>query len=260
MKKLVIANWKMHFNREEATVLVKRLAKQIKSHAKTDIVLCPPVVDIYPLQKLVQESKFKLGVQNVHYLDMGPVTGEVSAAMLRGLVEYVIVGHSERRQQFSETNEVVARKVAAVVRNEMTPVLCVGETLTERSNGETARVIHDQLAAGLTMLATHEVEKVVVTYEPVWAISGGDGHGQTCSPEQVKTATQVIHKTLKDLYGDATAKAVKILYGGSVNSDNASGYLKLKAISGFLVGGASLQAFEFSAIIKASEAASKPKA
>lgn len=248
-KRLVAGNWKMNLTVGEATKLVEHLDKAISASTKVDVVLCPPAVALEAVAKKAPAAKFKVGTQNIFYQDHGPFTGEISAAQVKGLATYVIVGHSERRLHFGESNDIVARKVSAVVRNGMTPILCVGESLIERQENETARVIHDQLAAGVVMLTSREVAELVVAYEPIWAI----GTGEIAKPEQIKKAVANIRKTIADLYGSVVADKVRVLYGGSVSPDFVDDYLKINGLDGFLVGGASLNPADFSTIVKSTQ-------
>lgn len=246
-KKLIVGNWKMHCNAQEASVLVHRLDKQIE-HVPQDaeVVLCPSFLSLQPLAMQLNGRRFKLGAQNVYHKDEGAFTGEVSAHMLRELVDYAIVGHSERRTHFHEKEEI-ALKVSACFRNSITPILCVGETLIERQNEETKLVLHDQIMADLAMLTAEEVEQMVIAYEPVWAIGSGD----FAKPEQVLRAIRTIRHNIAELFGKYTANKIKVLYGGSTNPDNAKAYLKVEGVDGLLVGGASLNYHQFADIIEA---------
>lgn len=244
-KKLVIGNWKMNLDNGEALSLIAHIEKLISASAKVDVAVCPSFVALELLHEKLEPLKLKLGVQNVHYVDHGPFTGEVSASMVREFVDFAIIGHSERRAM-GETNDVIARKVSAAMRNGITPVLCVGENLFERQDGETGQVVHDQLAAGLVMLTGKEVAKTVIAYEPVWAI----GTGEIAQPEQVKEAIGSIRKTIAHQYGETVASAVRVVYGGSVVAEFAEEYIKVKNLDGFLVGGASLKPVEFASIVK----------
>lgn len=258
-KKLIVANWKMHFGPAQATKYLQKLANHVKATKDVEVVLCPPFIDLQPMWQRIKNNQFKLGAQNLHYIDEGTFTGEVSGPMLKGICEYAIIGHSERRRYFAESNEVIARKVAASVRSGLTPILCIGENLAERQEQLTNRVLHDQLASDLVMLTAEEVAKIVVTYEPVWSISSGDGHGDIAKPDQIDKALKFIRKSLTQLYGKSTGRSVRILYGGSVNPDFSKDYLKIKSLDGFLVGGASLIYPEFAAIVAdAARAAKKP--
>lgn len=254
-KRLVVANWKMNLNLKESLNLVDELDKKVSTSPKLEVVICPSAVWLEPLKHRLKPVKFQLGAQNIHWEDHGPFTGEVAAAQVSGVVKYVIVGHSERRLHFGETNDMIARKVSAVVRNGMTPILCVGEDLIDRQDGHMNRVLHDQLNTGLIMLTTREVARVVVAYEPIWAI----GTGEIAKPEQLKAAVKVIRNTIKELYGDVTSETARLLYGGSVEADFVADYLKLPGIDGFLVGGASLNAHSFASIIKSAQQGTAPR-
>lgn len=244
-KKLIVGNWKMHNDVAASSVLVHKLSENITASDRAEVVLCPSLIALQPLLKELDRKKFKLGAQNAYFADHGAYTGEVSPTQLKDLVDYVIVGHSERRLIFGENDEMIARKVAAVVRNSMTPILCIGENLTERQDEEMDLVVHDQLSAGLVMLTAAEVANIVVAYEPVWAI----GTGEIAKPDQVDQAVKVIRNTVKELYGATTAKQLRVLYGGSVKADHTAGYLKNDELNGFLVGGASLHPTEFAQIV-----------
>ncbi len=246
-RKLIVANWKMHLNTHEASLLVHRLDKSIKVHRDIEVVLAPSMLTLQPLSLQIDRRKFRLAAQNAYSKDEGAYTGEVSFTMLRDLVHYVIIGHSERRIYFNENLEIVRDKVAAAIRNGIVPILCIGETKQERSAGETSRVIHDQLTTALMNLTTHEVEQLVVAYEPVWAISTFGG--EIAKPHDVARVFSLIRSDIRDLYGDKAAGAVRLLYGGSVNSDTASAYLSLDDCDGCLVGGASLNYEQFTGIV-----------
>lgn len=246
-RKLIVANWKMHLNTQEASVLVHRLDKHIKVHRDIEVVLAPSMLALQPLSLQIDRRKFRLAAQNAYYKDEGAFTGEVSFTMLRDLVHYAIIGHSERRIYFNENLEIVRDKVAAAIRNGIVPILCVGETKQERLAGETSRVIHDQLTTALMNLTTHEVEQLVVAYEPVWAISTFGG--EIAKPGDVERVFGLIRSNISDLYGDKASKVVRLLYGGSVNSDTASAYLAIDGCDGCLVGGASLIYEQFTGII-----------
>ena len=246
MKRLIVGNWKMHLNPGEASLLVNRLEQHIEAKAGTEVVICPPFIDLYPLAKEIDHKKFKLGAQNAHHLDEGPQTGEVSAAMLKGLVQYVILGHSERRAM-GETDALIAMKVAAAVRNNLAPVLCVGESLSERHNNLSVNVVTDQLTAGLALLTDEDMAKVVVAYEPVWAI----GAGTPATPAQIQPAITAIRTTIEELYGEAASASTRIIYGASVASEFVGAILRIDGVEGLLPGGASLNFAEFSKIVKA---------
>jgi triosephosphate isomerase len=246
----IVGNWKMHETPEQAVRLVERLQKQLKPHTHVTSVVCPPFVDLAGVAAVLESDKLKLGAQNVHEQDEGTFTGEVSAPMLAELVEYVIVGHSERRRQEAETDKRIALKVAAAMRSNLRPVLCVGENLTDRETGNSKRVVVDQLHGCLSHITEDEVDNLLITYEPVWAISSGDGHGRPAKPEEVEPMVSVIRETVEELFGEGASSRVEVLYGGSANPDDAAAYLKLEHINGLLVGGASLNYEQFASMIE----------
>ncbi|HET8690425.1 MAG TPA: triose-phosphate isomerase, partial [Candidatus Saccharimonadales bacterium] len=194
----------------------------------------------------VNRRQFKLAAQNCYWRDEGAFTGEISASMLHGITDYVIIGHSERRHVFGERDRDITNKVQAVIRNKMKPILCIGETAHERADGETSHVLHDQLVGGLLNVVSDEIENVIIAYEPVWAIGTGDN----AAPTDVEKAVQLIRRQIKALYGQSAAEKVRVLYGGSSNAHNANDYLKLDGVDGLLVGGASLKADEFASIVE----------
>lgn len=245
--KLIVGNWKMHLNTHESSLLVKRLHDHIRTHRTVEVVLAPSLLVLQPLSLEIDGRKFKLAAQNAHPKDEGAFTGEVSFTMLRDLVQYAIVGHSERRIYFNESLEMIRDKVQAAVRNGITPILCVGETKQERLDGETNRVIHDQVTTALSNLTSDEIEDVVIAYEPVWAISTFEG--QVAKPDDIARAIKLIRSTIHELYGQATAEHIRVLYGGSVAADTAAGYLAVEGCDGTLVGGASLNYKQFSSIV-----------
>jgi triosephosphate isomerase len=249
MKKLIVGNWKMHFNPAEASVLVHRLNQKIFAVPSVQVVLCPAAVNLFPVAQGIDDQKFKLGAQNIHYRDEGPFTGEISAVMVKGLANYAIVGHSERRQHFHEDDKLVAEKLAAAVRHKLKPILCVGENLLDRQHGLTKKVVTDQLEAGLAMLTAEDMPGLAVAYEPVWAIGTGD----FARPDDVWPVASAIRMTIEELYGESAAGRVKVLYGGSVEPDNARAYLRLENIDGLLVGGASIHYEKFAAIVQAAQ-------
>lgn len=245
---LIVGNWKMHLNTHEASVLVKRLDDRIALHRDIEVVLAPSMLTLQPLSLQIDRRKFRLAAQNAFYVDEGAYTGEVSFTMLRDLAHYVIVGHSERRIHFGETLETVRDKVQAAVRNEIVPILCVGESQQERSAGETKRVIHDQVNTALSNLTPEEIEKVVIAYEPIWAISSFGG--KLAKPDEIEKVVRVIRSIIKASYGDAAAKNVRVLYGGSVDDHIAGGYLEVEGVDGLLVGIASINYHKFSGIVE----------
>jgi triosephosphate isomerase (TIM) len=251
--KLIAGNWKMHNNPHQASILTHRLDQHLEPHEAVAVVICAPSIDLYPLSKELNSAKFSLGAQNLYPFDEGPYTGEVSAAMLRGLVSYSIIGHSERRLHFHEDDKLIAQKVAAALRHHIRPILCVGDTLLEREHGAARKVVTSQLAAGLAEVTDAEVGQVVVAYEPVWAISSGDGHGSFAKPDQVVPMIKAIRETLRAHFDPEAADRVQVLYGGSANADNCRAYLEIDGVDGLLVGGASLNYADFSAIVKVAQ-------
>jgi triosephosphate isomerase len=246
---LIIGNWKMHLNTAQASLLVHRLQERIKIYRTIEVVLAPSMLVLQPLSMQIDRRKFRLAAQNAHHKDEGAYTGEVAFMMLRDLAHYVIIGHSERRLYFKEDLDLIRDKVAGCVRNDITPVLCVGETHTERRAGETKRVLHDQVVTALSNLTAHEVGDMVIAYEPVWAISTFGG--ELAKPTQAKDAMDYIRQIIADLYGKKAARNVRILYGGSVDDQIARGYLEIDGCDGVLVGGASINYHKFSGIVAA---------
>ncbi|AKM80311.1 TPA: triose-phosphate isomerase [Candidatus Saccharibacteria bacterium] len=243
-KKIIAGNWKMNFNIQEASIFLHNLEKEVAVHRDVEVVLAPTMLALQPLSLQVNRRQFKLAAQNFHFQDYGAFTGEVSATQLRGLVEYGIVGHSERRHIFRETDKMIRSKVQAAIRNRIRPILCIGETAQQKSEGETADVIHDQLVGGLANVTSDELKDIVIAYEPVWAI----GTGNNALPSDVKHAIKAIRSQIRHLYGAAAAEEIQVLYGGSVKPDSATAYLQVEGVDGLLVGGASLSVHDFAAI------------
>ena len=252
-KKLIVANWKMNLTVSQSSLLVHRLSERIKTHRMVEVVLTPSMLALQPVSLQIDRRKFRLAAQNAYYKDQGAYTGEVSFTMLRDLVHYVLVGHSDRRYKFGESQDDVHQKVTAAFRNDMTPILCVGETLQEKQDGETMQVIHDQINSALQHLTAEEVAHMVIAYEPVWALSTGTDylHHDTPKPDMIAKAAAAIRKNITQVYGAKAADGVRILYGGSTNASMALGILSVPGIDGLLVGGASLNYVEFSGIVDA---------
>lgn len=244
---MIAGNWKEHLTVGQASIFLHRLEESVRTHQNVEVVLIPNILTLQPLSVQLDRRKFRLGAQDGFYEDAGAYTGEVSMAMLRDLVHYVLVGHSERRHIFLETDNVASKKVQAAVRNGIMPILCVGETLQERLAGETNQVLHNQITAGLMHLTAREAGASVIAYEPVWAI----GTGEFAKPDQVAKAIDYMRKQVEHLFGPRAAQNIRILYGGSVDDHNASSYLSLDGCDGALVGGASLNYHKFSAIVEA---------
>jgi triosephosphate isomerase (TIM) len=250
MAKLIAGNWKMNLNPTEGSMLLHRLGEKVKPSEDVEVVLCPPFIDLVSLAKDLDHQKFKLGAQNMHYLDEGAYTGEISPMMLKGLVSYVILGHSERRIHFGEDDKLIAKKMAAAVRHGITAILCVGETLLEREHGLSTKTVIDQLEASLNLLTASDISNLVIAYEPVWAI----GTGRYAKPDEIMPVIKAIRGTIEELYGEEGCAGLRVLYGGSVMAENAAAYLKIDGVDGMLVGGASLNYEEFAGIIKAAQA------
>lgn len=245
-KKLIIGNWKMNLGVHESSLFLHRLAGEVKTHRNLEVIIAPTMLALQTLSLQVNYKQFKMAAQNFYWRDHGAYTGEVSATNLRGIVQYGLVGHSERRHVFNESDKDTRAKVQAAIRNGIRPILCVGETTNERTSGETRDVIHDQLIGGLANITSEELSQVVIAYEPVWAI----GTGKNAMPTDVTEAVVTIRHQLKHLYGAKAANEVQVLYGGSVTADSAADYLALSEIDGLLVGGASLDEKAFSTIVE----------
>lgn len=249
MRKTVIAgNWKMNYDLAQSESLIVELKSLLKNETPNcDVIVCPPFPSLSEVSKLLKGSIIKLGAQNMYFEESGAYTGEVSASMLKSAgCEYVILGHSERRTIFGETDELINKKIKKALSAGLTPIFCIGELLSERETGITNDVIKRQLLAGLNGVSEEEMKKIIIAYEPVWAI----GTGKTATPAQA----QEVHEFIRDLieidYSLETANDVTIQYGGSVKPDNAKDLLSQKDIDGALVGGACLKADSFLGIIK----------
>lgn len=240
----------MHFTVKQAVTFAGKLAGKPIPEGVT-VGISPHSLALSEIATISQKTGLKLVAQNAYFQDEGAFTGEISMPMLRGLAQYVLVGHSERRHVFRETNDLIKRKVAAAVRSGLTPVLCVGETLVEKQHFHTKHVITDQLLAGLANLTAEEVAKVVIAYEPVWAISGGQNFARhkAATTEDAGAAQKVIRHNIAELYGNEVAEKVVILYGGSSSPENAAAFLQVEGIDGLLVGGASLNVATFWPIV-----------
>ena len=245
-KKLVIGNWKMNLNMHESSIFLHNLSEKVKVYRNIDVILAPSTFTLQSLSLQVNHRQFKLAAQNFYWRDQGAFTGEVSISQLQGIVQYALVGHSERRNIFGETDKDVRAKVAAAIRNNIRPILCIGENSDERNYGETDLVISDQLIGGLANVSSEDIEKVVIAYEPVWAI----GTGVNAMPEDVRKAARMIRRQISDLYGQKIGKKIQVIYGGSIEPEIAGDYAKMQEIDGLLMGGASLSADKFSQIVE----------
>jgi triosephosphate isomerase len=252
-KKLFAGNWKMNLTPLEGRSLVAALRAELDPQAASltrdrEVLLAPPFLTIPAVSQALAGSSILLGAQNVHFESKGAFTGEVSAPMLQIFgVTHVIIGHSERRQIFKETDELVAKRLAGVIANRMTPILCIGETLEQRDRGDTVRIVLGQLQADLAETPPEKSAHLVVAYEPVWAI----GTGRNATPQQAREVHAAIRVALRDHFGDEKGDAIRILYGGSVTTDNIDSLIVQPDIDGALVGGASLRAESFARIVRA---------
>ena len=246
MRRPIIAgNWKMNMTPSEARALVEELKPLVKD-AKCEVVVCPPYVDLSAVSELIKDSNIRLGAQNIHWAEKGAFTGEVSANMLKELgVEYAIIGHSERRQYVGETDETVNARAKAARAAGITPIICVGESLEERESGRTEAKVSGQVKKDLEGIAAGDVAKLVIAYEPIWAI----GTGKTATDEQANQTIGVIRQAIADKFGRFAAEHIRIQYGGSMKPGNVKGLMAQPEIDGGLIGGAALKAEDFSALI-----------
>lgn len=249
MKTYIVGNWKLNFTVGEASIYLHKLLKALSNYRDVDVIVAPSTIALQPLSLQVDRHKIKLCAQNAFYRDYGAFTGEISFSQLRGIVDYAIVGHSERRYILGEDDKMIAKKVAGAIRNKITPILCIGETESERAFGETADVIRDQLVGGLSEVSDDDIDKVIIAYEPVWAISSTKS-AKLATPDEVAEVVKLIRKNLADIYGTKVAENIPVLFGGSVNPSNAGAYLTVPGVNGLLVGGASLILGEFIDIIE----------
>lgn len=247
-KPMVAGNWKMNKTAAEAIALVNDLLPELKKQTAVERVICPPFTALYPVSGLLKDSGIGCGAQDLYWEAKGAFTGEVAPDMISELGEYVIIGHSERRTYFHETDETVNKKTLAALAAGLTPIVCVGETLEENQSGKTAAVVSRQVNEGLKGLTAEQAEKIVVAYEPVWAI--GTGLAAT-GPDANKVIADTIRAPYAKMYGEKAAQAIRVLYGGSVKGSNAAEFFGQPDIDGALVGGASLKAPDFMEIVNA---------
>ena len=242
MKKLIAANWKMNKTVDESLSYIRKFKGLIKDADGVEVLLCPPFIALHSVGSQTKITKIKLGAQNMHHEEKGAYTGETSPNMLKDIgCEYVILGHSERRQYFNETDELINKKVLSALEHRLKPILCVGETLEERNAKKTSKVIRKQLVEGLKDVGANHFNNIVIAYEPKWAI----GTGKTPSLDEI----EIVHELIKNILKETFSASARILYGGSVNEKNAEDIMKLPGVNGGLIGGASLDAGKFSQII-----------
>ena len=244
-KKVIAGNWKMNMLPNEAIDYIQAFEPLVKD-AEAEVILCVPYTDLFYCLMNAQGTNIKIGAQNMHFAETGAYTGEVSAKMLKSIgVEYVIIGHSERRQYYNETDETVNKKLKTAFENELKPIVCVGESLEEREAGKTEEIITSQTRLALEGLTNDQVKATIIAYEPIWAI----GTGKTATSEDANNSIKAIRAEVKRIYGEEVAEEVIIQYGGSVKSSNAKELFSTSDIDGGLVGGASLKPDEFSKIV-----------
>ena len=241
---MIAGNWKMNTTIDEAKQLVSELRQGLDKIDDVDKVICPPFISLAAVKELIKGSSIRLGAQNLYYEEKGAYTGEISPLMLAGLCEFVIIGHSERRQYFNESGEIVSRKMQAALKIGLKPILCVGERLEENEEGRTEEVITGQLRSSLAGIG--HLDGLTIAYEPVWAI----GTGKSATGEQSNETVGLIRHNITKLYDEEVAREMRILYGGSVTADNIVEFMQQPEIDGALVGGASLKADQFLSIVK----------
>ncbi len=246
-RKIIAGNWKMNKTSFEAVDLANNLKRELSDVNEVDIVVCPPFSFLGDVHDVLLDTTIELGAQNLHWEDFGAFTGEVSAPMLKSVgVKYVIIGHSERRQFFGETDETVRRKIKAALKNGLTSIVCIGENLKEREENRTLAVLKKQCEGSFNDFAQQEIRGIVIAYEPVWAI----GTGKTATSAQAQEAHRYIRDLLAQMYDEETSETIRIQYGGSVKPENTLDLVSQKDIDGALVGGASLEAVSFVKIVK----------
>ncbi len=245
-KKVIAGNWKMNNDINESQNLVSGIINGLGNDDQSDVIVCPPFTSLNDVYSLIKETKIKLGAQNMYHENSGAYTGEISAGMLKSVgCEYVILGHSERRTIFNETDETINKKIRKAIESGLNVIFCIGETLSQRENGTTNEVVRLQLIKGLQDISEEDFKSIIIAYEPVWAI----GTGKTATPEQAQEVHSFIRNLIEENFSNGTAKAIIIQYGGSVKPDNAAELLSQPDIDGALVGGACLKSDSFLSII-----------
>ena len=244
-KKIIAGNWKMNMTPSEAVELINTLKPLVQTE-EADVVFCVPAIDIIPAVEAAKGSNIQIGAENLYYEEKGAFTGEISPEMLTDAgVKYVVIGHSERRQYFNETDETVNKKVKKALAYDITPIMCVGESLEEREAEKTKEIVKDQTMKGLEGLTNEQVSSLVIAYEPIWAI----GTGKTASSQDANEVIAYIREVVKDMYSEEVSEEVRIQYGGSVKPSNVEEIMNESDIDGALVGGASLEASDFTALV-----------
>ncbi len=254
MPKLIAANWKMNKTIEEAVSFIKEFKKLIDNEKNVEIVVCPPFTLLHEIKKLLKNPDIKLGAQNMHFEDAGAYTGEISPLMLKEIgCEYVLLGHSERREIFNEDDYFINKKTISALNHGLKPILCVGENLEQRKNDKTKEVIENQLRNCLKNIGKDQMMKITIAYEPIWAISRGDPNHKAATREDAEEGHKFIRNVVAELYDENTAKKTRIIYGGSMKPENAKELLEMQNIDGGLVGNASLKAESFAEIVRAAK-------
>ncbi len=244
-KPMMAGNWKMNMTVADALALMQQIDQLVCDATAVEQLLCPPFICLHPLKEAAAAMPFSFGAQNCHWQDSGAFTGEISPPMLRGLVDYVIIGHSERRQLFGETDQSVNKKTRAALAHQLIPIVCVGESLDQNERGETAAVITAQVSAALDGLSAGQVQSLVIAYEPIWAI----GTGRAATAQTAGEICGLVRAVLRQFHGDAVADSTRVLYGGSANPDNISAIMEQSDIDGALIGGASLEARSYADMV-----------
>lgn len=248
---MIAGNWKMNTTVSEAMALVKAMRDKLDRIGNVDKVICPPFVSLVPVRELLKDSSIKLGAQNIFFAEKGAYTGEISPLMVADLCQFVIIGHSERRQYFHETGEIVNKKIVAALKAGLKPILCIGERLEENEAGKTKEVVTEQLRSSLAGIS--KLNGLSIAYEPVWAI----GTGKAATGKQANETISLIRRNISSLYDKKIAQDMRILYGGSVTAANTAEFMQQPEIDGALVGGASLKAAEFLSIVTQTSAIKK---
>lgn len=247
--KIIVANWKLNpLSAKKAIFLAKKVRIGVKKlNVRSQIIICPPFTYIPLIKKILGKTRVRIGAQDLFWIDEGPFTSAISGVILKNLgCKYVIVGHSERRLVFQDSNEVVSKKIRAALRNKLHPILCIGEQLKEKKSGETFSVLRRELREGLNNVSQKEIRKVIIGYEPIWAV----GASHSATPEEITKINLFIRKIISRLYDKNTSKKIKILYGGSVNPHDIKSIISKTKVNGFLIGRASLQPNQFMSILK----------
>lgn len=245
-KNIIAGNWKMNFSVEESEKFLNELVPRLKD-VKCEVVICPPFTSLHIAKNIFKDSNIKLGAQNVHFERSGAFTGEISIDMLKSFnVSYVIIGHSERRTYFNESNDDINRKIFTCLENGIAPILCVGETLSERESGSMENILESQINGAFYKVSKENAKKVVIAYEPIWAI----GTGKTATSKEANDAVGFIRSIINKIYDDEVAKNIVILYGGSVKPNTIKEQMSMENIDGVLVGGASIVVEDFESIVK----------